>query len=552
MASDTTIRISAIDQTREAFQSVQRNIGGMQNSLKGMAGPLAAAFSVAAIGTFAKSIIDTADALGDLSERTGITVEELSRLGNAAELNGSSTTEFNDAIQKFQKSLAEAQKGTGSQSDAFKTLGISIRDANGNFKDTTSLFYEVADAMAGTAEGATKTKVAQDLLGRSGSNLIPVLNQGAEALKTYQATFDDDFVQRAGEFNDNLTKLGNNLESLAVTLLGPVVSGFNQFFEFLERGANREAIAGTFDMFTGELPQHMENTAKAANNVATAIPKVTRTLVDSAKAMQEQAKEIERLTALSKDYADLTDRIAQQQATAQKGAEERNRNAMRLLEEIRTPTQRYAEELSRVNILYDEGRFSAEEYSLILEKLRENFIGVQEGVSLAGISIDDIGRNAMMNLEDSIIDLINGTTSLQDSFKKMATSIINDLLRMYIRYMIVKPLFDALFGAPSGPAAPIVQSSPGVPTGRAIGGPVSAGKPFVVGERGAELFVPNSSGSIVPNHKMGGETNNIVVNVNMENGSVNATDANRLGVLVGNVVKAELVKQSRPGGLLAA
>jgi hypothetical protein len=134
----------------------------------------------------------------------------------------------------------------------------------------------------------------------------------------------------------------------------------------------------------------------------------------------------------------------------------------------------------------------------------------------------------------------------------MATSIINDLLRMYIRYMIVKPLFDALFGAPSGPAAPIVQSSPGVPTGRAIGGPVSAGKPFVVGERGAELFVPNSSGSIVPNHKMGGETNNIVVNVNMDNGSVNATDANRLGVLVGNVVKAELVKQSRPGGLLAA
>jgi hypothetical protein len=50
----------------------------------------------------------------------------------------------------------------------------------------------------------------------------------------------------------------------------------------------------------------------------------------------------------------------------------------------------------------------------------------------------------------------------------------------------------------------------------------------------------------------GGGSNNIVVNVNMENGSVNATDANRLGVLVGNVVKAELVKQSRPGGLLAA
>ena len=75
----------------------------------------------------------------------------------------------------------------------------------------------------------------------------------------------------------------------------------------------------------------------------------------------------------------------------------------------------------------------------------------------------------------------------------------------------------------------------------------------MVGERGPEMFIPNSSGSIVANDKMGGgSTNNIVVNVNMENGSVNATDGNRLGVLVGNIVKNELVKQTRPGGLLAA
>jgi phage-related minor tail protein len=78
----------------------------------------------------------------------------------------------------------------------------------------------------------------------------------------------------------------------------------------------------------------------------------------------------------------------------------------------------------------------------------------------------------------------------------------------------------------------------------------------MVGERGPELFVPHSSGSIVANNKLagggGGSTNNIVVNVNMENGSVNATDGNRLGVLVGNIVKGELVKQTRPGGLLAA
>ena len=552
MASDTTIRISAIDQTREAFRSVQSNISGLTGSLKSIAGPIAAAFSVAAIGAFAKSVLDTADALGDLSAQTGIAVKELSSLGNAALFNGSSTEEFNKAIVIFQRSLGEAQKGSISQSDAFKTLGISIRNIDGSFKGTTSVFYEFADAMAETTEGAVKTKVAQDLMGRSGSSLIPVLNQGATALKNFEATFDEDFVEKAGQFNDNLDKLGKNFQSLAATLLGPVVSGFNSFFDFLKRGSEREAIAGTFDMFTGELPQHMESTAKAATNIATAIPKVTRTLVDSAKAMQDQAKEIERLIALSKDYSDRIDRVAQIEATAQRGAEERAKRAASLQEMIRTPTEKYAQALREVNELQRENRLTSDEASLALEKLRENFFGVQEGISMAGISIDDIGRNAFMTLENSILGLITGTTSLKESFKNMATSIVNDLLRMYIRYMIVKPLFDAMFGAPSGPAAPISVARD-IPGQRAIGGSVSRNTPYMVGERGPEMFIPNSSGSIVPNDKMGGgSTNNIVVNVNMENGSVNATDGNRLGVLVGNIVKGELVKQTRPGGLLAA
>ena len=95
MANDTTIRISAIDQTREAFRSVQSNISGLTGSLKGVAGPLAAAFSTVAIVGFSKSIIDAADALGDLSEKTGISASELSRLQNATALNGSTAEEFN-------------------------------------------------------------------------------------------------------------------------------------------------------------------------------------------------------------------------------------------------------------------------------------------------------------------------------------------------------------------------------------------------------------------------------------------------------------------------
>ena len=86
---------------------------------------------------------------------------------------------------------------------------------------------------------------------------------------------------------------------------------------------------------------------------------------------------------------------------------------------------------------------------------------------------------------------------------------------------------------------------------RALGGPVSGGSPYIVGEQGPELFVPGSSGNIVPNHAMGGA--NIVVNVDASGSSVqgDAGQAEQLGSMLAAAVQAELVNQQRPGGLLA-
>ena len=87
---------------------------------------------------------------------------------------------------------------------------------------------------------------------------------------------------------------------------------------------------------------------------------------------------------------------------------------------------------------------------------------------------------------------------------------------------------------------------------RANGGPVGAGRPYMVGERGPELFIPGAQGNIVPNNAMGGS--NIVVNVDASGSSVegNADQASQLGKAIGIAVQQELIKQKRPGGLLAS
>ena len=86
---------------------------------------------------------------------------------------------------------------------------------------------------------------------------------------------------------------------------------------------------------------------------------------------------------------------------------------------------------------------------------------------------------------------------------------------------------------------------------KASGGPVSGGRPYLVGEKGPELFVPRSHGNIVPNNAMGGS--NIVVNVDASGSSVEGDEqqGRELGRLISAAVQSELVQQKRPGGILA-
>ena len=97
--------------------------------------------------------------------------------------------------------------------------------------------------------------------------------------------------------------------------------------------------------------------------------------------------------------------------------------------------------------------------------------------------------------------------------------------------------------------APTPPPLPPLPP-KALGGAVGAGQPYLVGEKGPELFVPGAQGNIVPNSGMGGS--NIVVNVDASGSSVegDAQEQKALGAAIGAAVQAELIKQKRPGGLL--
>jgi phage-related minor tail protein len=173
----------------------------------------------------------------------------------------------------------------------------------------------------------------------------------------------------------------------------------------------------------------------------------------------------------------------------------------------------------------------------------------------------------------SFINAITGATTakqaLADFFKSVASYFL-DMAKQIIAKMITIAILNAFTGLLPGGSGGSggnlnlaeVSNYSGVgadtrvptPDFRANGGPVSANQPYIVGERGPELFVPSRSGSIVPNDRLGGGDNvSVVVNVDAKGTSVQGNDqeGNQLGLVLSAAVKAELIKQKRPGGLLA-
>ena len=171
------------------------------------------------------------------------------------------------------------------------------------------------------------------------------------------------------------------------------------------------------------------------------------------------------------------------------------------------------------------------------------------------------------SFEESFKGIIKGTMSVSDAFRNMLNRIADHFLDTAAR-MMANQLQQGLLGLLSNIFIPNPygvkpgQSLYDIPTPsrftdmtvgvRANGGVVNAGKSYMVGERGAEMFVPNAGGRIVPNSDLGGSTN-IVVNVDASGSSVEGDEqgGRELGRVISVAIQSELINQKRPGGLLA-
>lgn len=146
------------------------------------------------------------------------------------------------AIREAAKASTKALKDSSAQAkDAFQQLGISVTDSSGKLKNSGQILLEIANKFKQMPDGAIKTALALKLFGRSGAEMIPLLNEGGDAIDKLRVKMTTAFAQRADEYNDKLAILGGKIGGIGAdiaTILLPALDATASILTTLADGFN--------------------------------------------------------------------------------------------------------------------------------------------------------------------------------------------------------------------------------------------------------------------------------------------------------------------------
>ena len=193
----------------QAFGKISDASGKVAAATKGIS--TAAGGALAGIAGLAIKTAQAADELSTLSKQTGISTSELQKMKYASDLVDVSVDEITGAMTKMKKNMASTSKDTQA---AFKNIGVSVTDANGQLRNTTEVFYEVLQGLSNISNETERDIVAMQLFGKSADQLAGIIDDGGAALKSLGEEaeqlgliLDEETVGSLNDVNDQVDKL---------------------------------------------------------------------------------------------------------------------------------------------------------------------------------------------------------------------------------------------------------------------------------------------------------------------------------------------------------
>jgi len=547
MAAKFNLLIAAKTAGTAGIKRMGNSMQGLQGRLKNVrmaALSVNTAFKAMAViltaGAFTRVVtgaINQADAFGKLSRQTGIAADQLQAYVNAGKLAGVEQSTIEKGLRRLAQSQREADQGIKTYSESFEALGVSVRDTDGNLKSSEVLLADISDEFKGMQNGATKAALAMEIFGRSGAQLIPMLNGGREELEKWNYETSEGFAANAEYFNDQLTMLSFGFDGfrkqLSDALLPALNSVLEVFRKLFESGNDWEGFFKVVGFGFRSIAFVVMSTVVAVEELIHLVgamgKRVQKMFGMDTKGMNESAEKYRG------------------------GVAERWKRNQEAFKAITTGQSEAGDAYG-----FNKGTKDAKDLGTQIAKtfgaqMQAKITSFKDGIKSVGESMADVVIKGIKGMEDALVNFVM-TGKL--SFRDLANSMIKDMIRIQIQQSITGPLSSFIGGLFKGPSiGSQVGSNLGghIAGAKAMGGPVRGGSSYLVGERGPEIFTPKTTGNITPNHQLGGNTS-VVVNVDASGTDVQGNDqqANQLGRLISIAVQSELIKQRRPGGLLTA
>lgn len=206
-----------------------------------------------------REAINFGDQINDMSERWGVATESLSAMAYAAQLNDTSLQGIAHGFRGLAKTMDEANDPASESAQLFEQMGISIEDASGKTKDAETIMGELADKFKDMPNGMEKARLAMQLFGKAGAELIPYLNQGREGIaamkkeaEEFGFKWGDESAAQAGQFNDNMDRMSFAVKGfftqIAQYLLPTLVLVTDALVQSAKEGG---VLRGVFDALKG-------------------------------------------------------------------------------------------------------------------------------------------------------------------------------------------------------------------------------------------------------------------------------------------------------------
>lgn len=536
----------------EGLQRAQTKVESFADTVKSVAKTIGEFEGVKWIVEFTDHLIDVGAELEHAAVRAGVGGQAFSELSYAAKQSGVGTDQLAGALSKMNRAMSEASEGAQKPTQALAALGLTF-DQLQTLRPEQQLEV-IADRISRLPTPADKARAAIDLFGKSGAELLPLLEKGAQGIEKLRqeardlgASFSDETLKALEGAHQSIQRMETSAGALATTLTAKLAPSLRVFLDTVTAAAtgdatlklqaqlerlqiavgqgtgflslSRESGLGGIGYHTASTTRDLRDLLEARLGIMNDInqtvanfeqPDMAKLLGGAAPGYGATHDPMDDLHQLhirgQKDYQDkmtaLFERFQRDTETADERQEREEREKMAQLEELRQQD------------LISEQQYQERKANILLHPVEVHAKKVKDPAKQAMDEMQGYADTAARNIQGAFANFL--FDPFHGGLKRMAVEFLAALQRMAAEAAAAK-IFQALFGkqgsdqagaAGSGGLGGILGSVlSSVFEGKAGGGYVSAGSTYLVGEQGPELFTASASGNITPNGALGSSVN---------------------------------------------